>query len=140
MSKTGAIFIKAVDINFEVYDRLLNRLLDAGWSTNKRGRLFYMIDESFDWVDASLDDFSLVMNDIERSISANYSTCLDLVFLKTSISIGFNFLDSNTIMFSISESIQMIESNWVIDFSWYIEKISVIFEELQSFSIECLYG
>lgn len=140
MSKTGAIFIRTSNVNFDLYSQILKRLLEVGWSANKNGRLFYMVDDSFDWVDDSLDNFPLVMNYIERSINANRPACLDLVFLKTSNPVGLNFLDDNTIMFSISESIRMLEGNWVIDFSWYLEKLSVVFEETNSFSIECLYG
>ncbi len=140
MSKTGAILIKTVNVEFDMFNQILNRLLAIGWSTNKNGRLFYMVDNSFDWQTSSLDDFPLVMNYLEKSIQDSLPVCIDLVYTKTRNPIGFNYLDSNTIMFSISENIKMLNDNWVIDFSWYIERVSAVFEEMDTFTIECLYG
>lgn len=139
MSKTGAIFIKSNHIDFKAFENIIKELSDEGWSINKKGNLFFMINDSYEWQAAPFDDYETVISLIKTSINNNLATCIDLTWEDETASIGFNFLNDKTIMISISEEIKMLGSLPVIDFSWYLEKISILFKSIEVNKIECSY-
>jgi hypothetical protein len=119
MSKTGAIFFKLDYVDFNKYEGIIDGLSDQGWSTNKNGNVIFMVNESFEWQTAQFYDYPDVIDLIQASINNNLATCIDLIWINESASIGLNFINNKTIMISISEEIRMLGLLPVIDFSWY---------------------
>lgn len=140
MSKTGAIFLKVNSIDFKTYEKIIKDLLEIGWSINKKGKVFFMINESYEWQALPVDDYPTVIKLVEKSVNNNHATCIDLSRNDVSASIGLNFLDNKTVMISISEELKMINSLPVLDFSWYLERIFNGFNSIIIDSIECSYG
>lgn len=139
MSRTGAITIHTDNLNYAVYQHVLHDLMGNGWTYCKDENIFFMINGSFDFNAGINKDFKTILNLIKESIDSNLAASIDLVWKDTYSSIGLMFLNEKTLIITISENIKFIDSLPIMDFSWYIEKISIIFKTINFFRIECNY-
>lgn len=140
MSKTAAIIIRTSDvrINEKVYKDIIDTLLQNGWHIDKEKGILFMQNGTYDFELASVQDFEHVVALLGNSIVHNKECFIELMW-DGLMSVEVTYLNSNSIMFSLSEEVINLRNVNVVDFSFYIERISCIFNVIDLNRLECIY-
>ncbi len=140
MSKTAAITIRSsvIVIDELIFRDILNGLLTSGWGTDIDDKILYMQNGTYDFEVASSNRLDYVLSLISNSVSKRQVCFIRLVW-NNSIGLEVTYLSPNTIMFSLSEDAAMLTNMKIPDFSFYLDRISKIFDIIDVNRIECIY-
>jgi hypothetical protein len=140
MSKTGAINISFKEKGNDNFNLVLNALLNNQWSLNKHGYIFFMLNGSYNFQSAPISESAEVISNLQYSIDNKKETCVDLIWKDGATIIGLLFIDNIHMIITISENIKLNEVKNSIDFPFYIEKLSPIFEFINYDDIKCEFN
>ena len=115
------------NITFSDFEIVLDALLKRGWSYNKNGVVFYMVDGTYDFETTSISDYNNVYERIKSSILKGNVTTLDLVWKNTNVVIALTYMDRNCFDVALVEDVRKLPELDYPDLSWYFERISSIF-------------
>ena len=138
MPLSGAIILTAKDIDSDTFQSIVKSLINYGWSFNDYGKISYMT-EDYDWQTANLEDLPTVLGIIKLNIENRKDSGLTLTWQDTSIGGSFMFVRSSEIMFSLIVNPLLLKETEIIDFSWYIDKLKPLFDEISIVRIKCIY-
>lgn len=140
MSKTAAITIRSsvIVIDEKIFRGILNSLLASGWGTDIDNQILYMQNATYDFEVASSNRLDYVLSLISNSVSNKKACFLRLVW-NNSIGLEVTYLSPNSIMLSLSEDVAMLTNMKIPDFSFYLNRISKIFDVIDINRIECIY-
>ena len=140
MSKTGKIHISFKSNTANSYWSVLKTLMDNEWSANKYGEISYMLNGTFDWDSSPFAAFDTIMLQIKKSIENNHETSIDLIWKDNMTVIGLLFTTENYMSISTPENTKMKDDKSVVDFPFYLEKLSSILSDIKPTDIECVYN
>jgi len=140
MAKTSAILVRTsfVKIDEIVYKNIIDTLMQNGWNIDNENGFSFMTNGSYEFEYAKGKDFNVVVDLIRHSIVDGKECFIKLVG-DGSTSIEVTYLNPNSIMFSITDDVVNLKSIDLIDFSYYLERLSSIFDVIDLFRIECIY-
>lgn len=140
MSKTASIKIQssAVIIDETVYENIVFSLLKTGWRINSENGILFMHNGTYDLENVAVSELSYVLKLIGASI-ANNTPCFIKLFRDENIGIEVTYLDHDSLMFSLTDGVVSLKSVNVVDFSYYIDQLSSVFEIVDINRLVCIF-
>jgi hypothetical protein len=140
MSKIGVIRIDTSDkVDKALYFKILESLLENGWSANLDGNISFMVNDSYDWECLPFKDYPLVISLIGESIDNKQACLIAIRYNDGFTDIELKYLDSKTLGLNMVNDVKKMDLLGVVDFTWYLEKVPTIFSCIQFDSIRCDY-
>ena len=135
---SGSITFETSNIDSHVFKRIVEALLDYGWSSDDEGKISFMIGD-FDWCYTELSENQEVMQKISLNIDNNVPTGLTLLWKDTGIGGSFLYINPEEIMFSLIVRPLLLNELKMIDFSWYIKKLIPVFDIIYIVRVNCMH-
>lgn len=140
MSKTGVIRIEISDfLDKELYFKILESLLENGWSANLDGNISFMVNGSYDWECLPFKDYPLVISLIGASIDNKQACLIAIRYNDGFTDIELKYLDSGTLGLNMVNDVKKMDLLNIVDFTWYLEKVPTIFSYIEFYRIRCTY-
>lgn len=128
-----------IDIRFGNHlkpKEILRLLLELGWDYNYDGQVAFLPpgdNDNFDWQTVNCQQFN-----IESFLSSHNEYDKIGMALVTEDGAGGDFrIMPDMMVFSLNINRRYINSDHIIDFSWYLNKLTSFFQRIYSVAINC---
>ncbi|MBL7786997.1 MAG: hypothetical protein JNM36_13900 [Chitinophagales bacterium] len=119
---------------------IIEKLLQTGWCINDYGKIYYLPlgDVDFEWQSTDLSNWNTVKTILFQKEQKEETIGISLVFKNTRIGFLLNCLSDSpkSITLSLMINRAVIKGTSITDFSWYLNRLTVLITDLTE-SIEC---
>src|ERR1700760_3281141 len=101
MSMSGSINFQTSNIDSLIFRKIIEEMLNFGWSYNDNGKLSFMIGD-FDAYRTDLSDYEQVIGKISLNVDCSLPSGITLLWENTGIGGEFLFINPEKILFNLS--------------------------------------